>query len=72
MSESRHDARGYLVRQVFGMRRRQVFQVPGEVKTKSWCFKGGAVVMTQSLADAHQWLDRLVHKIQCREDDDAR
>lgn len=59
---SRYDKRGYLVRHVFGCVKRQVFTIPGEVKTRTWRFANGAAVQAQSLADAHEWLDQYLEK----------
>lgn len=59
---NRFDQRGYLVRQIFGVTKRQVFVIPGEVKTKTWTFGKGAAIQAQSLADAHEWLDDYLEK----------
>jgi hypothetical protein len=47
----RFDARGFLVRLVFG-RRPQVFQLPGIVKPKVWRFATGIAVRGPSLSEA--------------------
>lgn len=58
----RFDQRGFLVRHLFGRVKRQVFVIPGEVKTRTWRFKNGAAIQAQSLADAHEWLDKYLEK----------
>jgi hypothetical protein len=62
----RFDQRGYLVRQLFGCGKRQVFVIPGAVKTRTWRFKTGVSAQAQSLADAHEWLDQYLEKIRNR------
>lgn len=59
---NRFDQRGYLVRHLFGATKRQVFVIPGEVKTRTWRFRTGAAAQAQSLADAHEWLDAYLEK----------
>jgi hypothetical protein len=63
---NRFDQRGYLVRHLFGVAKRQVFLVPGEVKTRTWTFPKGAAIQAQSLADAHEWLDDYLEKRRTR------
>lgn len=60
----RFDQRGYLVRHIFGQEKRRVFILPGKVSTRTWRFRNGAAIQAQSLADAHEWLDRYIEK--CR------
>ena len=63
---NRFDKRGFLVRHIFGCDKRQVFVVPGEVKTRTWKFINGAAIQAQSLADAHEWLDQYLEKYKKR------
>ncbi len=58
----RFDRRGYLVRHVFGQARRQVFAIPGEVRTGSWKFHHGIVARAQSLTRAHEELNRMIKR----------
>jgi hypothetical protein len=62
----RFDQRGYLVRHLFGREKRQVFIIPGTVKTRTWRFADGAAIQTQSLTDAHEWLDQYLEKYKSR------
>ncbi len=56
----RFDNRGYLVRVVFGRRRRQVYSIPGPVTTRTFRFGYGVSVQAQSLSDAHELLDSIL------------
>ena len=48
---SRFDARGFLVRLIYGMKPK-VFAVPGIVDAKIWAFPHGMAVANQSLSAA--------------------
>jgi hypothetical protein len=58
----RFDQRGFLVRHTFGQPKRQVFEIPGQVSTRTWRHRTGVAARAQSLADAHKWLDQLLDK----------